>query len=33
MIAYTLSVLLQFTLEGQLQTILGRKKLESRIGK
>ena len=33
MIAYTLSILLQFTLEGQLQTILGRKKLESRIGK
>ncbi len=33
MIAYTLSCLLQFTLEGQLRTILGRKKLESRISK
>jgi len=33
MIAYTLSSLLQFTLEGQLRKILGRKKLESRISK
>ncbi len=33
MIAYTLSSLLQFTLEGQLRKILGRKKLESRINK
>ena len=33
MIAYTLSCLLQFTLEGQLRKILGRKKLESRISK
>jgi voltage-gated potassium channel len=33
MIAYTLSSLLRFTLEGQLRKILGRKKLESRIGK
>jgi voltage-gated potassium channel len=33
MIAYTLSCLLQFTLEGQLRIILGRKKLESRISK
>ena len=33
MIAYTLSCLLQFTMEGQLRTILGRKKLESRISK
>ena len=32
-IAYTLSSLIQFTLEGQLRKILGRKKLESRIGK
>jgi len=32
-IAYTLSSLLQFTLEGQLRKILGRKKLESRISK
>jgi len=32
-IAYTLSRLLQFTLEGQLRRILGRKKLESRISK
>ena len=32
-IAYTLSCLLQFTLEGQLRKILGRKKLESRISK
>jgi voltage-gated potassium channel len=32
-IAYTLSRLLQFTLEGQLRRLLGRKKLESRIGK
>lgn len=32
-IAYTLSRLLQFTLEGQLRKILGRKKLESRINK
>ena len=31
-IAYTLSSLIQFTLEGQLRKILGRKKLESRIG-
>jgi voltage-gated potassium channel len=33
MIAYTLSSLLQFTLEGQLRKILGRKKLENRINK
>ena len=33
MIAYTLSSLIQFTLEGQLRKILGRKKLESRISK
>lgn len=33
MIAYTLSSLLQFTMEGQLRKILGRKKLESRISK
>jgi voltage-gated potassium channel len=33
MIAYTLSCLLQFTLEGQLRTILGARKLESRISK
>jgi len=33
MIAYTLSSLLQFTLEGQLRKILGRKKLEKRISK
>lgn len=33
MIAYTLSSLLQFTLEGQLRKILGRKKVESRISK
>jgi len=33
MIAYTLSSLLRFTLEGQLRKILGRKKLESRISK
>lgn len=33
MIAYTLSSLLQFTLEGQLRKILGRKKLENRISK
>jgi len=32
-IAYTLSSLIQFTLEGQLRKILGRKKLESRISK
>lgn len=32
-IAYTLSSLLQFTLEGQLRRILGRKKLESRTSK
>jgi voltage-gated potassium channel len=32
-IAYTLSRLLQFTLEGQLRKILGRRKLESRISK
>jgi voltage-gated potassium channel len=32
-IAYTLSSLLQFTLEGQLRKILGRKKVESRISK
>lgn len=32
-IAYTLSCLLQFTIEGQLRKILGRKKLESRINK
>jgi voltage-gated potassium channel len=32
-IAYTLSRLLQFTLEGQLRKILGRKKLENRISK
>jgi voltage-gated potassium channel len=32
-IAYTISRLLQFTLEGQLRRLLGRKKLESRIGK
>ncbi len=32
-IAYTLSRLLQFTLEGQLRRILGRKKLENRISK
>ena len=32
-IAYTLSSLIQFTLEGQLRKILGRKKLESRINK
>lgn len=32
-IAYTLSSLIQFTLEGQLRKILGRKKLASRIGK
>jgi len=31
MIAYTLSSLLQFTMEGQLRKILGRKKLENRI--
>jgi voltage-gated potassium channel len=33
MIAYTLSSLLRFTVEGQLRRILGRKKLESRISK
>jgi voltage-gated potassium channel len=33
MIAYTLSSLIQFTLEGQLRKILGRKKVESRISK
>jgi voltage-gated potassium channel len=33
MIAYTLSSLIQFTLEGQLRKILGRRKLESRISK
>ena len=33
MIAYTLSSLLQFTLEGQLRKSLGRKKLASRISK
>ena len=33
MIAYTLSSLFQFTMEGQLRKILGRKKLESRISK
>lgn len=32
-IAYALSSLLQFTLEGQLREILGRKKVESRISK
>jgi voltage-gated potassium channel len=32
-IAYALSSLLQFTLEGQLRKVLGRKKLESRIRK
>ncbi len=32
-IAYTLSSLIQFTLEGQLRKILGRKKLENRISK
>lgn len=33
MIAYTLSSLIQFTLEGQLRKVLGRKKVESRISK
>lgn len=33
MIAYTLSSLIQFTLEGQLRKILGRRKLENRISK
>jgi voltage-gated potassium channel len=33
MIAYTLGSLLQFTLEGQLRKVLGRKKVESRISK
>ncbi len=32
-IAYALSSLIQFTVEGQLQRILGRKKLENRISK
>ncbi len=32
-IAYTLTSLLQFTIEGQLRKILGRKKVESRISK